>query len=98
MRTAVVRKESAGSQVYEPHKQKGMDMDVNENEDDLRFVPSASIRFAGPREPGFKCDGRCQREGFKCWDIAAETVEASGELDTCARVATTGGVQRRLSR
>ena len=65
-----------------------MDIDVNENEDQLRFVPSASISFAGPRESGFKCDGRCQREGFKCWYIAAETAEASGELDTCARVAT----------
>ena len=60
---SVARKEFADTQEYEPYKQKGMDMAVVENEDELSDVPSAAKCFAGPREPGPKCDGRCQEKG-----------------------------------
>ena len=46
MRKVVVRKESADTQEYDPHKQKGMDTDVDESEDELSLVPSA-IDFVG---------------------------------------------------
>ena len=45
-RKTVVRKESADTQEYDPHKQKRMDTDVDESEDELSFVPSA-IDFVG---------------------------------------------------
>ena len=41
-----MRKESADTQEYDPYKQKSMDMDVDEIEDELSFVPSA-IDFVG---------------------------------------------------
>ena len=78
-RKAVVRRESADTQEYVPYEQKGMDMNVDETENELRFVPSA-VGFIGLREPRFKGDGRCQGEGFKCWEIATEVVEENGEL------------------
>ena len=37
---AVARKESADTQEYEPHRQKGMDLDMDEIQDELSFVPS----------------------------------------------------------
>ena len=50
---AVVRKESVDTEEYEPYKQKGMDVDVDENEDDLSFVPSVNpvqVWWTMPRE------------------------------------------------
>ena len=66
-RKAMVWREPADTQEHEPYKQKGMDKNVDETEDELRFVPSA-VGFTGPHETRFKCDGRCQGEGFKCWE------------------------------
>ena len=74
---AVVRKESVDMQEYEPYNQKVIDMDV----DEWSFVPRA-VGFAGLREPRFQCDGRCQGQGFKCWEIATEMVEDDGEACT----------------
>ena len=77
-RKEVVRKESRDPQEYQPYKQKGTDLYVDENEDVLTFVPSAVSSWAGWRE----CDERCCEEGFHCWDIVGVMVEEDGELCT----------------
>ena len=42
----MVRKESADTQEYDPHKQQRMDTGVDGSEDELSFVPS-EIDFVG---------------------------------------------------
>ena len=64
-----------------------MDVDMDENTEELSFIPSAVNGSAGLHEPEFMCDRqRCQK-GFKYYDIASVMVEDSGELHTrnCCR-------------
>ena len=49
-----VRKESAVTQVSESCQQNDMDVDMDENKDELSFVPSAVSGTAGWHEPKFK--------------------------------------------
>ena len=80
-RKALLRKESADTQEYEPKMEKDMDMHVDECGDELRLVPSA-VDFVALRTPSFKCDDRYQEGVFQCSGIATEKVEANGELCT----------------
>ena len=43
----MVRKQSADTQEYESWQLKDMDMDMNENKEELSFVPSVVTRTAG---------------------------------------------------
>ena len=81
-RKAVARKESAGTQEYESCHQNDMDLDMDENKEELRFVPSTVSRSAGWHEPKFRCDEQCRKEGFKFHDIASVMVEDDGEPPT----------------
>ena len=45
-RKAVVRKESADTQEYDPCQQNDMDVDMVENKEELRFVQKCSKRFS----------------------------------------------------
>ena len=53
---AVVRKESAETQKYDSHKPKDMDVDIDENKEEVSFVPSAACDSAGWHEPRLRCD------------------------------------------
>ena len=46
-RKAVVRKESADTQESESYQLNGMDVDMNENKEELSFIPSVVTRTAG---------------------------------------------------
>ena len=43
----MVRKESADTQEYESCQLNNMDMDMNENKEELSFIPSVVTRTAG---------------------------------------------------
>ena len=74
-----MRKESADTQEYEAHHVGGMDVDMDESEEELIFVPSAVSDSAGWHELKFRCDRQCRKEGFKFFDIASAMVEDDGE-------------------
>ena len=81
-RKAVVRKESADSQESESYQLNDMDVDMNENKEELSFIPSVVSRSAGWHEPKFMCDTQCHKDGFKYDDIASVMVEDDGEPPT----------------
>ena len=81
-RKAVVRKESADTQEYEPCQQNDMDVDMDENKEELRFVRSAVSDSAGWHEIKCRCHRQCWKEGLKFCDVAATIVEDDGEPHT----------------
>ena len=79
------RKESADTKEYESCQQNGMEVDEEEGMEDLTFVPSAVSDWAGWHEPlrvKYMCDQKCNKEGFKFYDIAAILVEDDGKPHT----------------
>ena len=53
-----VRKESADTQDYESCQWNDMDVDMDENMEELSFIPSVVSSSAGWLEPQFMCDRR----------------------------------------
>ena len=74
----MVRKESADTQECESCQLNDMD----ENTENLSFIPSAVSGSAGWHELQFMCDRQCQQKGFKYYDIASVMVGDDGELHT----------------
>ena len=73
-------KERTDAQEYESCQL--FDMDMDENKEELSFVPIAVSSSAGWHEPKFMCDRQCWKKGFYYFDIASGMVEDTGELYT----------------
>ena len=59
-----------------------MNVDVDENKEELSFIPSAVSSLAGWHEPKFVCDRQCREKGFQYCDIASVMVEDDGAPHT----------------
>ena len=59
-----------------------MDVDVNENTEELSFIPSTVSNSGDWHEPQFMCDKQCRRKGFKYSHIASVVVGDDGEPHT----------------
>ena len=81
-RRALVRKEWAETQEYESCQQNDMNVDVDENKEELSFIPSAVSSLAGWHEPKFVCDRQCREKEFQYCDIASVMVEDDGAPHT----------------
>ena len=84
-RKSVVREESADTQEYESCQQSDMEVDRDEGMEELSFISSAVSESAVSREPvriKYMCDKKCNKEGFKFYDIAAVLVEDDGKTHT----------------
>ena len=81
-RKAVVQKESADTQEYARCQLNDIEVDIDEDTDELSFVPSAVSRSNRWHEPKFMCDRQCRKEGCKYYDIASVTVEDDGKPHT----------------
>ena len=76
---------SRHTQEYESFQQNDMEVDKEEGMEELTFVPSAVSDSAGWHEPlrvKYMCDQKCNKEGFKFYDIAAILVEDDGKPHT----------------
>ena len=82
-RKAVVQKESADTQEYESCQQNDMDVDMDENNEELSFVPSAVSDSAAWHEPKFMCDRQRRTGGLKCYETATILVVDDGKPHTC---------------
>ena len=58
------------------------DVDMDENEEELSFIPSAVSTSACWYEPHFTCDRQCQKKRFKYSDVASVMVSDKGKLHT----------------
>ena len=63
-------------------QQNGLNVDMDENNEELSFVPRAVSDSAGWHEPKLRCDRQCRKEGFKFYEIASIVVEDDGERHT----------------
>ena len=61
----MVREQSADAQEYEWCQEKDMDVEVDENKEELSFIPSAVSSSAGWHEPQFMCDRRMPAGRFQ---------------------------------
>ena len=58
----MLRKESADTQEYESCQLNDMDVDMDENKQELSFIPIAVSDSAGWREPNIMCDRQFREE------------------------------------
>ena len=81
----MLRRESADTQEHESCQLNDMDVEAYENEEKLRFIPSAVSSSAGWHEPNFSVTGNVGEKGFKYNDIASVMVKDHGEhkIDVC---------------
>ena len=56
--------------------------DMDENKEELSFIPSAVSSSAGWREPQFMCDRQCPKKRFQYFAIASAMVKDDGGLHT----------------